>query len=251
MSASMTPSPAERCCGWPLVQGVQAIAFFSILGGSLSLLSLVVVGPPQSTKDRPFFFVLVEFVQQVVHTLALFSGLKGMIGVCIKDPGRIRVLLAYYIVELVVGSVAFVCSMCEVCDLISRYNEKHQNDPDNKSPPMDCATARNFLAVDFVLHTGIFLYFTYIIWSFLVRLVAGEYPPPPDIHLLETELTSSAFMDNSVPQIYAQQQGLLAGNAGRQGRGGSQAYAGEPRRLSGAAAHLPITPFSGTPHRLE
>mmetsp|Transcript_54639 Transcript_54639/g.158696 ORF Transcript_54639/g.158696 Transcript_54639/m.158696 type:complete len:270 (-) Transcript_54639:99-908(-) len=264
--------PAEQCCcSCDLPKGVQIISSYTVIVGTFSMLSLVMRGP----ADRPEESVTaqaVDSLETVYHSLALFAGLKGLMGIMFLDPRRLRLLLTYHIVELLVKTIVLVFREAEACEELRRIQNLHHN----SARRMTCENARLFLFLEYTFHTVLFTYFVYIIWSLIVRLEGGEFGPRRTAFDLDQELADRAVLaepwlflgpadsQNSallqratitgghVPNSHASGAGGAGfGAGGRQG-GAPRPFSGAPRNLNEQGAEASASePFQGTPHRLE
>mmetsp|Transcript_9781 Transcript_9781/g.18920 ORF Transcript_9781/g.18920 Transcript_9781/m.18920 type:complete len:248 (-) Transcript_9781:131-874(-) len=247
----MLPRPAEHCCGaCPLLQGVQIVASYTVVVGMFSLLSLLMRGPAAKHPGPPEMLLFVEWCQTFIHTVALFAGLKGLIGVMFRDPARLRTLLRYHIAELVVSSVGVVLKEVEACEELRKLRQIH------KSPKIDCTSARVLLMVEFAIHAFLFSYFAFVIWSLIARLEAGELGVRPPLLDPEHELADRSGFSDVWPlgrtagdgnSLWMQRVPLSGGPSAA---AGPQPFSGAPRTLSDQQAVAP-EPFHGTAHRLE
>jgi len=242
----------------PLIQGVQIISSYTVVVGTFSFLSLLMRGPHDEVGETEAM-VVVEFAQTIMHTTALFAGLKGILGVLFRDPARLRVLFLYHLCELVLSCVAIVFREVEACDELKKLQQLHKSDAMGK---LDCSSARIWMFAMFSTHVLLVAYFAYVIWSLFTRLEAGDMAVRP--HLFEEELANRAGLadpwllirhgDNSnlpfPPRVPPNRQhGAALGGAGA---AEPAPFSGQPRTL---AEQQPLASapehFRGTPHRLE
>lgn len=236
LSALMAPPmpPAEQCCCvCSLPQGVQAISWYSVIVGALSMLSLLMNGlvdsPVRSRLEQA-----VGLLETLFHSLAFFAGLKGLLGVMFRDSKPLRTLLLYHASELVVRSVSFLFREADACSELRRLQILHRAPQD-----MTCETPRIAMLLTFVVHCATLLYFVYVVWSFIVRLQSGEFGHP-GIGFEDTE----AFFRHG---------GALEALDGAQPAGQAiQPFAGPPRSLrEGGEGCIVGEAFRGEPQRLE
>jgi len=252
----MAPRPAENCCGFcPLPQGVQIIASYIVVVGMFSFLSLFMHSP--SKAGQPESLAIVQGCQTVVHTFALFAGFKGLVGIMLNDPGRLRSLLRYQVAELTMSCIAFVCKEVEACTELRRLQRLRR--PPAGAPHMSCGIARLRLLVEFTIISSLLSYFAFIVWSLIARMEAGELGPRPPFLDLDGEheladragLADPWLSGGMVPLAGLAGGGGVAAAAGADGAGAPRPFSGAPRRLAEQQAPEACEPFAGTPHRLE
>eukprot|EP00928_Gymnodinium_smaydae_P064625 TRINITY_DN47908_c0_g1_i1.p1 TRINITY_DN47908_c0_g1~~TRINITY_DN47908_c0_g1_i1.p1 ORF type:complete len:263 (+),score=47.36 TRINITY_DN47908_c0_g1_i1:43-789(+) len=243
--------PAERCCGHrSLLQGVQLIASYTVVVGTFGVLSFL-VGSTENEHQSETAAIL-QCLHIFMNSFALYAGLKGLIGVIIRDSQRLRVLMYYQMGDLVVSIITFVVKEITACEELKRLQQKH------KGVKVSCSSARVALGVEFCMHFLLFAYFLFIIWSLLTRLESGQ----ADL-LAEHELAErGAALGLGDPWLFVgppmgtedASSALLrrSGSGNGNGRG-----AQVPQPFSGPAQSLPTEPpgmpepFSGTAYRLE
>eukprot|EP00927_Polykrikos_kofoidii_P079408 TRINITY_DN76194_c0_g1_i1.p1 TRINITY_DN76194_c0_g1~~TRINITY_DN76194_c0_g1_i1.p1 ORF type:complete len:258 (+),score=41.52 TRINITY_DN76194_c0_g1_i1:105-878(+) len=253
--------PAETCCGnWSLLHGVQMLSSCIVVVGFVRLITLVI--PTEDRQERVHTsdaLAAAQSIQTLVESLALVFGLQGMLAVVTRDPSRMRRLMWYEILCLVVTAVVFVMREVDACDAMQQYKKLH------KDVKMDCQTSRYIICVEFVLWSSFCTYFIYIIWSAAVRMEAGEFRHPTT--MFDHELAERAQLgDTWSPWAFA-----------RHGHGppeGSEAFLSSQQRSSSGPGSAPqpfagashslahreqeqdieqsqLEPFRGTPHRLD
>lgn len=260
----MSPPPAEHCCcACPLLQGVQIIASYTVVVGTYNLLSLLMRGPADEPAQSESLQV-VSFLETVYHTLAFFAGLKGLIGIMFRDSRRLRVLFLYNIGDLLVKSVTLIFREAEACDELRKRHSLHPT-----AVPMNCETARVLVMTEYVIHTALFAYFVYVIWSLITRLESGELGLRRGMDMdqeladravlvdpwlfigagdASNSLMSRAPLVPGAPQAGAGERGAAAGRGG----GVPRPFSGAPRNLDERGQQPASSePFQGTAHRLE
>eukprot|EP00811_Abedinium_folium_P000729 NODE_10668_length_1336_cov_8.930521.p1 GENE.NODE_10668_length_1336_cov_8.930521~~NODE_10668_length_1336_cov_8.930521.p1 ORF type:complete len:247 (-),score=72.51 NODE_10668_length_1336_cov_8.930521:464-1204(-) len=246
----MPLQPAMRFCGgFQLLQGVQVIASYTVILGAVSIFSLV-TGRGEAA-DMPKMVAIADSVQALVHAFALIAGLKGLVGIMLRDPKRIRMLLIYHVIEVVTSCIVVALRIVGACDELRLLQQKEQL----KAPRMSCESARLALLSEFVLHTSLFSYCIYIIWSAMTRMGAGEYGRTPslfgDVGLVGldefndtvgTWLTVPPHGNTTVLRDPLNVSPMMA-----------PPFSGQPRTLAEPAElqSLQHEHFSGTPQRLE
>mmetsp|Transcript_37914 Transcript_37914/g.109050 ORF Transcript_37914/g.109050 Transcript_37914/m.109050 type:complete len:279 (-) Transcript_37914:95-931(-) len=278
----MSLRPASRCCcRLSLLRGVQLIALYAILVGSWSILTLLtgdVTDGGDSTSPEPLQSV--AFLETAFHTVAFFIGLKSLKGVAFRDPWRLRILLIYFISEVIVQGVAFTVRWMEVCSDWRGLHLLHR-----LMTVLPCPWRRVVLASIFVAESGLSLYLAYMVWSLIVRIEFGDIGAfrlrfaaaeladrgatisDPWLFLSEVGAAAAAGGGGTLPIIGA---GLMAGGltgGGVAGGGGAEGsrgtgvpppFSGQPRRLELApeteapeAPPPPPEPFRGRAQRLD
>lgn len=265
--------PAEVCCGTcPIVKGVQILASYTVVVGMFSVLSLLMQRPPDDKPVASDTMQAVEFIAELYHTLSFFAGLKGLIGIMLRDARRLRVLLLYHIGDLVMRTVKVIFREIEACEELKRLQQLHKAGSGDSAEvaaaaelgKVDCQSARMVFFVEYVLRIGMYAYFTYVIWSLIYRLESGDMSVRRGgLDDLEAELADrsglgdSWFVSGGDATNALLQRGPLTAplNEGGQGRRGApgapRPFSGEPRNLSEQGEQSPGAPFQGTPHRLE
>jgi len=243
--------PAERCCGTcSLLQGVQIISSYTVVVGLFDLLSLLMRGmQPSSETGQSELVSVIQSLQTLLHALGLPAGMKGVLGIMLRDPQRLRVLYYYHFAEILMSCIAVSVREMDLCDELVRLQKLH------KPVKIGCSSARVMIFTGFCIHTLQFTYFAFCIWSLVKRLEDGEFGRPPFI--AESELVDHAGLTDpwlimarggNDSSSFLQQRAPLNAQGRASGGSAPQPYAGEPRTLSEQA---PPEPFSGTPHRLE
>eukprot|EP00933_Yihiella_yeosuensis_P083238 TRINITY_DN97432_c0_g1_i1.p1 TRINITY_DN97432_c0_g1~~TRINITY_DN97432_c0_g1_i1.p1 ORF type:complete len:255 (-),score=42.23 TRINITY_DN97432_c0_g1_i1:218-982(-) len=254
----MAPQPAQTCCmSCSLLQGAQVIASYTVVIGFFSVLSLL-MGPAE-TESQPMSLTIVDFMVKVVHFIALIAGLKGLVGVVLRDPVRLRVLLTYHVLELFTSVIRLIVQEAKGCEQLERLEELSKT-----KTKLDCASFQYAMLIQFVIHASLISYFAYIIWSLITRLENGDITSA--LGLGETELGDRSALGLGDPWLFVhpssmgtdpnallQQRAPLRGNSGQ---GAPQPFSGAPRNLGEQQAGTQAqpaapAPFQGTPHRLE
>jgi hypothetical protein len=226
------------------------IASYEVVIGGFSVLSLVT---GRSREAQPELLAAIECVQKFVHALALLAGLKGLVGIMYRDPRRLRILLLYQVCDLVMQTVAIFFREIEACHELSQLKQLHKD----KYSKLTCGTVRREILIEYCIRSALFSYFTYVIWSLITRLEAGEFGRQD---FFDHELADHAALGDSLPPWFfmghpggddnagflSQQRAPLNGPAS----GMPQPFSGAPRTLDPPQAQS-IEPFRGTPHRLE
>eukprot|EP00440_Ansanella_granifera_P072651 gb/GFBE01078838.1/.p1 GENE.gb/GFBE01078838.1/~~gb/GFBE01078838.1/.p1 ORF type:complete len:253 (+),score=44.73 gb/GFBE01078838.1/:1-759(+) len=252
----MAPQPAETCClSCSLLQGVQVIASYTVVVGSFSMLSIL-VGGPKNTETQSVALTTVDFLQTMVHTLALFAGFKGLIGVLLRDAHRLRVLLLYHVCELLMSCLALIVRLAKGCQQLEHLQKLHKT-----KLKLDCSSLQASLILEFAIHAALIAYFAFIIWSLATRLEAGELGQPSLFGDQEMADRTGTLGDpwlflqppgSETSSILFQQRAPLSGvRAGGAGSAGPTPFSGAPRNLDDQQATSSPEPFSGTPYRLE
>jgi len=243
-------SPAETCCfSCPLLQGVQIIASYTVVVGVFSLMSMVTKGPAEERAKRHELVELVAFIGMVFHAMAFFAGLKGLVGIILRDPPRLRVLLLYYIGELVVSSLAFIVTATESCDDLARvdnFQNATKQEQHHAPAKLDCTSIRLLVVAHFMLHFALFSYFAFVIWSLISRIETGDASFHRSGLDLDEELAERAMLSDpwlSIATIDPQGT-MFQHRMPMAGLSSSMV----PRRV--ASGGIP-QPFSGIPRTME
>jgi len=193
------PPTQQCCCGCSLQRGVQMIALYSIVVGALTLTSLLIDG----TEDNPALTEadeLVGMMAMIYQSLALFVGLKGVLGIAFRDMRSVRMLLLYYVVEVIVRSIAFAAREAWACTELRRLQLLRE-----ASDELTCETMRSELLVVYLLHIAVLLYFAYVIWSFVVRTESGEHGGGAE---MESLLVPSSGADRPAASMFQPYAGV-------------------------------------------
>lgn len=287
----MPLEPADRCwCGCSLLQGVHILAIYTTVLGVFSFVSLLTGPPPieqhghgdhgdhgdgaASSGAVPVSdtAAALKAVTTVVGTFGLVAGMKGIVGVAFRDPGRVRVLFAYHCILLLQSSIMIIFRLTEICDILEK--EKKEGKFGEKGKHLDCSTAQMVLIMEFTIHTMVFGYFTFIIWSLAKKLedarsdiAAGRSFEDHEDSFGPLGLSGGGvggrfrlwgspfdgpFGPVSAPSSLQQQMPL------NRPYSESTAFTGEPRHIEEpqvgarrAPAPAPVQPFSGTAYRIE
>lgn len=254
--------PAERCCNvCSLAQGVQIISTYTVIIGVINFLGLFSESSDHATDARSDAGEVIDGVQTVVGTFALFAGLKGFVGVMLRDPGRLHVLFLYHGVYLAISCCAIVFKEQELCTILDGLKKQHSLGNHTSSMRndgvrvMDCQSARTAVFIEFCIQFCVFSYFIFIIWSLMKRIEAGEWSfsmPRHSQHLIggDREALFARSLDlSSQSSGFGSQQNLLSSSPV-----GPVAFTGQPRSLGEdmpLQAPNAMVPFSGNAYRLE
>eukprot|EP00928_Gymnodinium_smaydae_P013724 TRINITY_DN14984_c0_g5_i1.p1 TRINITY_DN14984_c0_g5~~TRINITY_DN14984_c0_g5_i1.p1 ORF type:complete len:299 (+),score=53.53 TRINITY_DN14984_c0_g5_i1:111-899(+) len=257
--------PASRCCwGRSLLHGVQIIALYTFVLGTCGVLSFF--GRVASASDANSDLLAVECLQNVVHSLGIYAGLKTLIGVMLQDPKRIRVLLVYQLGERLVSLLTLPLAINVSCLQVEKLHKL------NKAMHVDCNAARTALCTETAFQTILYAYFAYVTWSLVARLEAGdlglglaaaaspfaeqeplELGRAPGILRLLGTLPSNAdgATENGAGDADGASATRLSQGGPRAGlRSGLQPFAGAPQTLEDATRQSSPEPFAGTAYRL-
>eukprot|EP00931_Biecheleriopsis_adriatica_P108038 TRINITY_DN82369_c0_g1_i1.p1 TRINITY_DN82369_c0_g1~~TRINITY_DN82369_c0_g1_i1.p1 ORF type:complete len:274 (+),score=41.34 TRINITY_DN82369_c0_g1_i1:46-822(+) len=258
----MAPQPAETCCGsCSLLQGVLVISSYTVVIGCFNILAIL-LGGPKDSESQSVAWATVTFISQMVHTLALFAGVKGLLGIITRDPHRLRVLLMYHVCELLMGVLVLVVKLDKACQEREHYQKLHKT-----KLKLDCQSFQVSLVIQFAIHACLVSYFIYIIWSLAMRIEAGEYPGLPSAldqpslfgdqemgersgNLGESWLFVQSGGDPGLP-FFPHRAHLNRGGAGGASAAGPAPFSGAPRNLDDNRDAEAQEPFQGTPYRLE
>lgn len=249
MSPPRLVPPAERCCGRrPLLQGVQIIASYTVVVGMLGVLAFLTrTSGDKEERTASQALILVELLQGVMNAFALYAGLKGLIGVLLRDAQRLRVLFIYHIGQLLNVCVTSGYELVEACQTLERLQREH------KAIAVTCQEHRTVLLVDFSIHLMLCTYFTYIVWSLVVRLEDGELGLPSTFgdHELAYRGLGDPWLFVGPPAGLSDANSLLAQQGPRGRQAAPEPYSGASQTLAAAGPHHVHEPFTGTPFRLE
>jgi hypothetical protein len=242
------------------LQGVQIVASYTVVVGVVNFLALF-TGRPWTSSGESAAAAFIDSVQTLIHALALVAGLKGLVGVMLRDPQRLRVLYLYHAGELVVSCFAILFREIEACKELSKLQRAH------RVPWVDCPSARLAHLFLFTIHFCLFSYFADIGWSLVKRLEAGELGRPP--LLGDHELVDQTGLLDLFAPWPGMQHGslqhppgsgvetgssLLGAHRGPQANatGSAPPFSGQPRTLAEQGQpQQGLQPFTGQAHRLE
>lgn len=278
----MAPRPrlAETFCGcWSLLRGVQMVASYTVVISGFSMIALFGAGriPGQSTA-----VAVMQCIQRLMHMMGLFAGLKGLTGVALREPSRLRMLLIYYVMELIVNIVDMVVREAMACVDLASFQRLHPHNSTDHSSQIDkveCSSVRWVVFMDYTVYALFYAYVAYAIWSLMIRLEDCEFGPPAsllaglgdhlgrgggsrNLHGSNNLALASLLMGQGANDVNAEsllEQGGLSGTAGASpssardvqmqsfsGFSGTPHTLAEQQQTAGASPE----PFSGTPFRL-
>jgi hypothetical protein len=196
----------------------------------------------------------------VMNIFALYAGLKGLIGVVLRDSRRLRVLFMYHIGQLFAILIILVLSEIEACREPPINKDPHpqlvtnQETAPTSAPvhPLDCQTKRNFILVESCIHFVLYAYFAFMLWSLYTRLEAGELSHSSLFgeHELADQSLGDPWLFVGPPTGVNQSNSILSSLAARSRHASPEPFTGAPQTLQEQPLTAP-EPFSGTPYRLE
>mmetsp|Transcript_35705 Transcript_35705/g.83584 ORF Transcript_35705/g.83584 Transcript_35705/m.83584 type:complete len:276 (+) Transcript_35705:109-936(+) len=252
--------PAERCCcgvwpAWSLPRGVQLISMYAVIFGTCSLIQLVAEMWPEEhsvQKERgssahqehsdggvmpplPESVIMMDRLQEVVNSFALLAGLKGLLGLMLREhlqaARQLSFLVSYLTAKAFFTIAVAIVKVVEACEILRRVQLRERSHQEHYKP-LSCRTLRIIEVLEYMFVLVVLLYCAYITWSLAERMRTGS------VHLgffsdLQYELVESRGNFEA--------SHWLMTNSG----GSAQDYALNPRDRSAA----PV-PFSGAPHTL-
>eukprot|EP00403_Amphidinium_massartii_P017585 CAMPEP_0178429510 /NCGR_PEP_ID=MMETSP0689_2-20121128/30839_1 /TAXON_ID=160604 /ORGANISM="Amphidinium massartii, Strain CS-259" /LENGTH=209 /DNA_ID=CAMNT_0020051333 /DNA_START=64 /DNA_END=689 /DNA_ORIENTATION=+ len=192
--------PAERCCcgvwpAWSLPRGVQLISMYAVIFGTCSLIQLVAEMWPEEhsvQKERgssahqehsdggvmpplPESVIMMDRLQEVVNSFALLAGLKGLLGLMLRE--HLQAAAAAQLLGVVPHcedtiAVAIV-KVVEACEILRRVQLRERSHQEHYKP-LSCRTLRIIEVLEYMFVLVVLLYCAYITWSLAERMRTGS-----------------------------------------------------------------------------